>query len=160
MATIRPQVLAQLKRAPKSLEQLHAAIDEIENEKQLANCLYNLRKAGEVRKCDDGRYELGKEKNGSTTRDPIKAAAAKYLVDHKNAERFNAAQPANPLRQMAPEIREQRDMLEKAALETQDALDAYLASVADPKILKPLRAARDATRAAVKAFDAIEALRA
>lgn len=174
MASIRPQVLAQLKRGPKSPEQLLKAIDEIENEKQLANCLYNLRKAGEVRRLDDGRYELGKEagfaatraKAAAKSRDPVPAApAAKNLADHEQAELTHAtvraaglliARGAADPRKLPPEIREQRAALEEAAVKTQDALDDYLASVADPKILKPLRDARDATRASLKVFDALK----
>ncbi len=172
MATIRPQVLAQIKRGPKSPEQLLKAIDEIENEKQLANCLYNLRKAGEVRRLDDGRYELGFEKGFAVTRSTVGAHETPRKPRDPIVDEMRAAPafapvakvPAAPAQSAAatkpdPALREYRDDLEAAAVKTQDALDEYLASVADPKILKPLRAARDATRAALKAFDASQAAR-
>lgn len=196
MVSIRPQVLAQLKRGPRSPEQLRKAITEIESEKQLANCLYNLRKAGEIRRLDDGRYELGVEKGFAATRpkvsaregaaanptprDPILAAPADPM---ETCERCSAplihGQPCFCTKRTASTVpatvgqggreadawnnlqaREQRALLEKAAADTQDALDEYLASIADPKILKPLRAARDATRAALAAIDFLEAIHA
>lgn len=50
-----------------------------------------------------------------------------------------------------------RTVLEANARVTQAALDEYLATVADPRVLKPLRAARDGARDALAAFSAKEA---
>lgn len=44
-------------------------------------------------------------------------------------------------------------LLTRAARNAQDALDDYLAMIADPRILEPLRAARDQSRAALQAFE-------
>ena len=46
-----------------------------------------------------------------------------------------------------------RAVLTKNATATQAALDEYLATVANPCILVPLRAARDSARDALAAFD-------
>lgn len=44
--------------------------------------------------------------------------------------------------------------LERAARETQDALDAYLLSVGDPAIIGPLRQERDEARRALEQYRA------
>ncbi len=50
-------------------------------------------------------------------------------------------------------VMDARAVLEVNAKVTQAALDEYLATVADPRVLGPLRAARDGAREALAAFD-------
>jgi len=47
-----------------------------------------------------------------------------------------------------------RAVLERNAAATQAALDEYLATVADARVLGPLKAARNGARSALAAFDA------
>lgn len=212
MTTIRAMVLAELERGPKTMKELLEAIDEIENEKQLANCLYSLRNTGAARRDDDGRYQLVVTATDSAlatamgipakrvARDlagadafarmpapavvscrPDVADAASYfdeaiggviktpepkrqnanVHDFEEAERIRqrthrtaagTAKVAKP-ETIARAILEVRAILERAVEANQAALDDYLASVADPRILGPLRNARDEARAALAALD-------
>ena len=206
MTTIRAMVLAELARGPKTKDELLKAIDEIENTKQLSNCLHNLRNAGSAMRGDDGRYRIGcvddsalvnnpapKSNNKSRARladlhdfeefdrvskhianigagiagpnEDVPTArlrrrsvlsrsassyvaaqqAIKNLTQHEEAEQLSGA--------TAQKRKTVRAILEKAAADNQSALDDYLASIADPRILGPLRNARDQARAALAALD-------
>ena len=87
------------------------------------------------------------------------------LFDRRRIERIAATLTGKQRGTVAPDCGEDvriigrrypqvaRDILYKNAATTQAALDEYLAAVADPRILAPLRAARDGACGALRAFD-------
>lgn len=227
MTSIRTDVLAQLMLGPKDQKQLLDAIEQIENPKQLSNCLYHLRQSGDVTRRDDGRYEIapiddsglvGNDTRRQSKAMPIaRAIAAMVPPRHMDADDTEATikppaakKPIHLVRQAKPSSRRRRseeaeqsarvramapskfledahdddaalekeikadlaratpaataagqnlvrEILERAVADSQQTIDEYVTAVADPRILGPLRAARDQARAALAALDAMDA---
>ncbi len=160
MASIREQIAAHLATGKKTAKELYANLKDAENEKQVSNALYQMRKAGQVERDEDGRYTLaGKTiamgKMSTANKKKLKNAVASLARTLDAADRtvspLNARLGAN--QKNTPPDLVLRSTLENSITQTQNALDDYLASLADQTVLIPLRAARDAARAALTAFD-------
>jgi hypothetical protein len=65
----------------------------------------------------------------------------------------NGHAPRKPTVTPATKDKSVRDLLDRAARQAQDMLDEYVAMIADPTVLDPLRIARDQTRMALAAWD-------
>lgn len=133
--TVRDEVLHALAQAgnPLTFDELLAACHTVTENKQLSNALFQLKKAEQVVSPKRGLYMLprgGYEQTAAPKSPPTPAAAA-------------AAEP------QSHDTVEQ--ILQQLVDDTQGALDEYLVSIADPAILKPLQAARDQAREAVRA---------
>lgn len=179
MTTIRALVLAQLEQGPKTMNELLEAIDEIENPRQLSNCLYKLRTTGAVTRDDDRRYHIAPADDAAPASNPIVDAITRMPAPAVDNSYSSLARDYNgTYRSQRQELSENveeadrvskriiraaigtvgpqspiRAILERSVEANQAALDDYLASVADPRILGPLRNARDEARAALAALD-------
>ncbi len=161
MASIREQIAAHLATGKKTAKELYANLKDAENEKQVSNALYQMRKAGQVERDEDGRYTLaGKTiamgKLSTAKKENLKNAVASLARAQDAADRtvspLNARLGADHRKNTPPALALRRT-LENSITQTQNALDDYLSSLADQTVLIPLRAARDAARAALTAFD-------
>lgn len=169
--SLREPVLAALAEGPRSRGELHAALPDVENAKQLANCLYNLRQAGLIRREADGRYRLaGRGGKKAMPEIPMPSPARtdkpprreRVRVDDPAIDRGIGARKVQSIDAgvLAMQVARggivginaaTRRALEKVATDAQAALDDYLAAIGDPRIIEPLRAVRDNARAALEA---------
>jgi hypothetical protein len=148
MSSIREQIATHLASGKKTAKELYANLKDAENEKQVSNALYQMRKAGQIERDEDGRYTLaGKaivmNKLSPAKKEKLKKAVAALTADTIGVEHQKNTPPALALRRT----------LENSITQTQNALDDYLSSLADQTVLVPLRTARDSARAALAAFD-------
>lgn len=119
------------------------------NKKQITNMVFNLKKFGHIGLNRSGLYYLPK---GQLTPNPIPEAtpvSEKQINDEVEADEVEADEVEPDMWIADWRVRE---MLEEQHRVAQDALDAYLTSVGDPKIIEYLRAPRDAARAALEAM--------
>ena len=140
-------ILKMLAAGPLDRSAIMAANPEIENDKQLSNCLFRLKQAGKIRKNDADKYELGKSQASSqrrAKRPRVPRVAVDRLPGKRRGRKPATAGPAK--------TEPARGIFEKALLDAQSALDEYVSQIGDPRILAPLRAMRDSARAALAAF--------
>ena len=141
-------VLKMLESGPLDRAAIMAANPQIENDKQLANCLFRLKQAGKIRQKENREYELGKSAGGTPARGRpprVPRVAMDKLPGkrgHSKGAPIGRAAKTNPV----------GSIFEKALLDAQSALDEYVSQIGDPRILAPLRAMRDSARAALAAF--------
>ena len=144
---LKDVVLKMLEAGPLDRAAIMAGNPEIENDKQLSNCLFRLKEAGKIRKNDAGEWELGKSREGApkrAKRPRVPRIAVAQLPGKRR--RSKAGSGGVPKADLA------RSIFEKALLDVQSALDEYVSQIGDPHILAPLRAMRDSARAALAAF--------
>ena len=171
MPSIRKSVLEHLARKPMTTAQLLEAIPEIENKKQLANCLHRLRCAGDVARLGDGHYATTgtptdrappppapppppSRRRAAADDDDSFDAPANFAALRAHLAQLNDFKQAERTRErVASDDDTVRTILERAVADSQQALDEYVTAVADPRILGPLRNARDEARAALAALD-------
>lgn len=158
------------------------AKDESVNEvaidkKQITNMVYNLKKFGHIRKDKSGRYYLpeGDEMPAQIETPAPVVETRDHPKDFEDAERIAArTKVISELMEIKEETQalgitdeeeaeeepemwiadwRVRELLEEQHRVAQDALDKYLTSVGDPKIIECLRAPRDAARGALELLD-------
>ncbi len=143
---IREKLRALLGQGPATSEELHQNIKELENQKQLANLLYNMKKAGEIDRNDDRQYYLV----GSAPK-AQRAVETKRDKQPGSTKRTRRAQKGTAHRSKAAASRAAAGLactlLKKLAEDAQRALDEYIYSVCDKKALGRLTSVRDVTRA-------------
>jgi len=155
MQSIREKVTAVLdRRGPLLFDDLYESIDDVEDKASLSTLLFAMKKAGEIEQAGQRQpYALP----GQVARKNAPPAAVPRRVTSKRAAKRHAAKmlgaaPAG-CSAPAPDRSAVRPVLAKNAADTQAAMDDYLARIADPAVLGPLKAARDGARAALAAFD-------
>jgi hypothetical protein len=125
-------------------DEIHAHKDfEDEEDRTLANLLYNTKKDGQI-VCDESlRYTI--------------TAKGRNYLGLKGGESKAPAAPKSKQR-ATPHLAPQRtgngveQILVEAEEHAQGALDRYLTTVGDPGIIGPLRSARDSAREALKNY--------
>lgn len=149
MSALHQAIQEVLARERMPFEALYGCLqDRLENKKQLANALTALKAKKILARDDDGNYHLRVSgetkpaKRGGRGRRPREASpmAAAPAITESDAKGNGAF----------------ATRLEHLEREAQDALDDYLFSLANPAILTPLRAARDAAREARAQWQAKE----
>ena len=141
-------ILKMLESGPHDRAAIMAANPQIENDKQLANCLFRLKQAGKIRKKENREYELGKSQASATPR-AKRPRVPRVAIDKLPGKRRRRKGVAT---RGAAQTDPVGNIFEKALLDAQSALDEYVSQVGDPRILAPLRAMRDSARAALAAF--------
>lgn len=128
-----------------SFDELYKRIDEIESKQALSALLCAMKKAGEVAQAAPRQpYTLpGKHARAAPASCRRVDKPLRQPKDRRALRLPPAPRNADPT----------RAVLERNAVATQKALDEYLAAVADPHILGPLRVSRDGARTALAAFD-------
>lgn len=131
---LRDEITKALSKGPLKRAELFSQCSSAKDLQQLSNTLHGMKLAGLVDKNDDGHWIL-------------RAARSE-----KTKPRAELLMPAVTQRAAAETPAERSDteaVLEQGAARAQAALDDYLASVADPKVVAPLKAARDLARQAL-----------
>lgn len=156
--------------------QIMRAATTVEDAKQLANILYNLKAAGYIT-LKDGKYRAVAKRAKAAppesddwpvppaqTPPPMTIPKAPVVTDARgdvrSVPRPHDALDLPPPPRAEPERAhsgELLEILERAAHDSQDALDEYVWMVGDPSILKPLMKSRDAAREALAAYQEVHA---
>ncbi len=157
---IRDKLREALGEGPATSDELHQKIKELENPKQLANLLYNMKKAGEIDRNEERQYYL----LGVT---PKARRAVEPRPERKKREkkpgRAKVRRRANGTAQVSRPATSRaaaglaRALLENLADQAQRSLDEYIYSVCDKQTLGRLTAIRDTARANLNEFLADEA---
>lgn len=157
-AHVEEEVLAVLKRrGPTARAALLAELPHIENTQQLSNSLHSLKRKGEIARNDNGEWALSGTPARARRHTRPRPGAEKNAPRNDRPERRDARAKAKRSAGKGKHTRRNaepalvRAALEQAHRDAQDALDRYVAAVCDPKILAPLREARDAARRALEA---------
>lgn len=162
-------------RGPTKSPEILRELPHIESQKQLSNTLYSLRVKRKIAGATTGEWALADPASGvlpakvMAQLDAAKKRAAPPKAKKKRKaraarkkrtrvaltyrspaeQRKYAGSPFAPPEPFDPAIEAR---LVKAEKDTQQAIDDYVASVCNPKILSPLRASRDSARKALENY--------
>lgn len=141
--------------------QIMRLAETVVDEKQLANTLYNLKAAGYIT-LEDGRYHVAAQRPAAPPPDPDAEwpatpptpVAAPKPARPRPHDVLDLPPPprVEPTQHFSGDLLE---ILERAAQDSQDALDRYVWSVGDPAILKPLMQFRNAACEALAAYQEV-----
>lgn len=131
------------KQGPSTCDEILAQCELANSRTQLANNLYQMSRNGTLRKEREGNellYRLPTEKEQKASdieseRKASQAASKKKSAASSSSVGLSADQ--------ADQVIKALEALEEQVQLTQNALDTYLASVSDPKVLSSLQRARD-----------------
>lgn len=136
---------------PTTAAALFDASELLQDRKQLSNLLYNLKKAGEVDRLEDGAYVISGAPGADADGTDTAPSAARRKKRRKPAARRGPRKAISKLRPTRTEG-SVLAMLQQSLDATQAAIDEYVFEVGDPKILEPLMRARNEARSALEAY--------
>lgn len=145
---LRDEILELLRKGPMTRDELRQAAKSCPDPKQVSNALFQLRVGGHVQKMGDHKWAIT-DGAGAKEKAPSKVRAMTDLI--ARADRI-AQRPTTAAATPTPAAAGTGSLdqiLEKAVEDAQGALDAYVSSLGDPEILRPLRAMRDHARTAL-----------
>ena len=143
-----------------------------EEDRTLANLLYNTKKDGQLVADEGGRYTItargraylktaGVERRPVADNNPLGREAVTISIKGKKTQRYIKAKPGAVF-DLAPDEEIEiigkpgnaaRAIAEQLAADAQTALDRYVESACNPAVLSRFRAARDQARDMVVSFD-------
>lgn len=132
---------------------------EDEEDRTLANLLYNSKKDQHLAVDSDGRYTLtaiGEEYLNAAGAEPSRRTTARAnpsIPMPSPGRRDSKNKTPPPVIGAVARAAATAGIADKLLSQAQNALDEYIASVCDPQILARFKAARDAARDVVKSLD-------